>query len=298
MAMRAHAMIVVFAAVASAAWLAAPAARADWRDPRCEVDGGVVAGTAACTPPDDVGPGRVGDNSCAGAAACEVRYRRLEAAGLGDATEMSAEDARATARIERSIASPRRAGRVTYGGWLSFYNYNGRRCRGTVRDSGHCAWLYHKYRVFEGGDPTGGIHVTAFPARSGDDDPSDSWIRNLGPIPERFRASAGGRIRDDYRWGHMNGRFTGYESDGRDSFYPGLWRLDPWVIHKPSNARRERSSFEIHGGRNSDGSSRLWTTRTNGCIRLSIAGIHGLKGKWDRRTDNRRTARVYVVHNP
>ena len=36
-----------------------------------------------------------------------------------------------------------------------------------MRDSGHCAWLYHKYRVFEGGDPKGGIHVTAFPSDPG-----------------------------------------------------------------------------------------------------------------------------------
>jgi hypothetical protein len=295
---RMRAAVGAFAVVAlGASASAASPAIADWRNPACEIDGGERAATAACTPPAHAASERLGPNSCAGAVACEVDYQELRAAGLGGASEASIEDARATAGIERRM-TPRRSGRIRYGGWLSLYNYKGRRCRGTVRDSGHCAWLYHKYRVFEGGDPLGGIHVTAYPARSGDDDPSHSWIRNLGPIPERFRASAGGRIRDDYRWGHMNGRFTGYESDGRDSFYPGLWRLDPWVVHKPSRPRRERSSFEIHGGRNSDGSSRLWTTRTNGCVRLSIAGIRGLKGKWDRRTDNRRTARVYIVHNP
>jgi hypothetical protein len=187
--------------------------------------------------------------------------------------------------------------RPSYGGWVSFYNYRGRRCRGTVRDGGHCAWLYHKYRVFEGGDPKGQIQVTSYPARSGNNDPSDKWVRNLGPIPNRFRPRPRARTRSEYRWGRMNGRFTGFESDRRESFYPGLWRLDPWVVYKP-RTRYYRSAFEIHGGRTADGSSRLWTTRTQGCIRLSIAGILGLRGKWAKRTDNRRTARLYVLHNP
>lgn len=269
-------------------------AHADWRDPACEVDGGEAAGSAACTPPSDRAQARTSTNSCLGAAYCEMTYRELDAAGF-PSEGLRSDDLEAASDIHMSARSGA-ARRLAYGGWISLYNYRGRRCSGTVRDSGHCAWLYHKYRVFEGGDPKGGIHVTAFPSRSGNNDPSDKWVRNVGPIPNRFRARPGGHSKNDYRWGRMNGSFTGFERDGRESFYPGLWRLDPWVIYKP-HSRYYRSSFEVHGGRNSDGSSRLWTTRTAGCIRLSIAGIRGLKSKWDRRTDNRRTARLYVVHN-
>jgi hypothetical protein len=222
-----------------------------------------------------------------------MTYRRLDASGY-PVSGLRSDDLEAEADL--SMPSSATARGLAYGGWISFYSFRGRRCRGTVRDSGHCAWLYHKYRVFEDGDPKGGIHVTAFPARSGNNDPSDKWIRSVGPIPNRFRARPRGHTRNEYRWGRMNGRFTGFERDGRESFYPGLWRLDPWVIYKP-HSRHYRSSFEVHGGRNSDGSSRLWTTRTSGCIRLSMSGIRGLKAKWDRRTDNRRTARLYVVHN-
>jgi hypothetical protein len=250
---------------------AAHAAAAGWRHPACERDGSAIAATAACTPPSDLPDEGTGRNTCLGADHCEVRSALPATAASG--------------------------GRLSYGGWVSFYNYRGRRCRGTVRDGGHCAWLYHKYRVFEGGDPKGQIQVTSYPARSGNNDPSDKWVRNLGPIPNRFRPRPRARTRSEYRWGRMNGRFTGFESDRRESFYPGLWRLDPWVVYKP-RTRHYRSAFEIHGGRNADGSSRLWTTRTQGCIRLSIAGILGLRGKWAKRTDNRRTARLYVLHNP
>jgi hypothetical protein len=91
----------------------------------------------------------------------------------------------------------------------------------------------------------------------------------------------------------MNGEFTGYEEDTGDSFYPGKWRLDPWVVYKPSDTSVSRSAFEIHGGRNTDHTSKLWTTRTQGCIRLAVEGINGLKAKWDNRTSNKRTARVW-----
>jgi hypothetical protein len=282
------------AATASAALGATPAG-AGWRAPGCEIDGAAIARSRACTPPRGIRPAPRVPNSCAGAVYCEATYRELDAAGF-DSAQLRALDDEASKTASRTTADLRAPGRLTYGGWVSFHNYRGRRCAGTVRDSGHCAWLFHEYRVFEGGDPRGGVHVTAFPARSGDDDPSDKWVRNVGPLPDRFRARRRGRTRDSYRWGRMNGRFTGFETDGRDSFYPGLWRLDPWVVYKPHSARY-RSSFEVHGGRNSDGSSRLWTTRTGGCIRLSIAGIRGLRAKWSNRTDNRRRARLYVVHN-
>lgn len=291
--------IVAMLVIALTLWgVASVSANADWRDPVCEQDGSHAAGTADCTPPSDQPQPPADSNSCLGAVYCEATYEELDAAGF-DTSDMRREDAEASTDVRlglRPAAGSRR--RLVYGGWAAFYNYNGGKCNRTVRDSGHCAWLYHKYRIFRNGDPVSQVRTTSFPARSGNDDPSDQWVRNLGPIPERFRASSRGSVRDDYRWGRMNGRFTGYESRSEDSWYPGMWRLDPWVVYKPHNPNHTRSSFEIHGGRNAGGSSRLWTTRTNGCIRLSISGIRGLKSKWDNRTDNRRTARVYVVHNP
>lgn len=98
----------------------------------------------------------------------------------------------------------------------------------------------------------------------------------------------------------MNGIHTGFEYDVRDSFYPGKWRLDPWTVANPGpDGDAFRSSFEIHGGalRGIDGtltSPRLWTMPTLGCIRLDTDGLMGLKSKWDNRTDNPRTMRLYV----
>ena len=293
--MRRRLIGALLAAASAAGAVGGMPARADWRAPACEIDGGALAGTRRCTPPRGISHALHVPNSCAGAVYCEATYRELDAAGF-DASRLRAADAEASATAGRAASTTRAPGRLTYGGWISFHNYRGRRCAGTVRDGGHCAWLFHEYRVFEGGDPRGGVHVTAYPARSGDNDPSDKWVRNVGPLPDRFRARRRGRTRDSYRWGRMNGRFTGFEPDRRESFYPGLWRLDPWVVYKP-HSTHFRSSFEVHGGRNTDGSSRLWTTRTGGCIRLSIAGIRGLRAKWSNRTDNRRRARLYVVHN-
>jgi hypothetical protein len=287
--------VLVAAAALAAVAAAAPMAEAGWRDPACEIDGGAATSLERCVPPLHAAEPSPAHSSCAGAVYCEMSYDELDAAGF-DSADLRRHDGRASDAAGNALQA-RASGRLSYGGWVSFFNFKGKRCAGTVRDSGHCAWLFHEYRVFEGGDPRGGVHVTAYPARSGNDDPSDKWVRNVGPLPDRFRTKPGGRTRDHYRWGRMNGRFTGFESDGRESFYPGLWRLDPWVAYKP-RSRYYRSSFEVHGGRNTDGSSRLWTTRTGGCIRLSIAGIRGLKGNWARRTDNKRRARLYVIHNP
>ena len=171
--------------VALSVWSVSEAvpAHADWRDPVCEIDGGGAAGTAACTPPPHRAQPRPSANSCAGAAYCEMTYRELDAAGFSTAG-LGFDDVEAASDIRMS-SDPSSAGRLAYGGWISFYNYRGRMCSGTVRDSGHCAWLYHKYRVFEGGDPKGGIHVTAFPSRSGHNDPSDKWVRNpRAPSPQ------------------------------------------------------------------------------------------------------------------
>ena len=60
-------------------------ARAGWRDPVCEIDGGDAVATAACTPPSRRAQPRPSANSCAGAAYCEMTYRELDAAGFPSA---------------------------------------------------------------------------------------------------------------------------------------------------------------------------------------------------------------------
>ncbi|MEX0989425.1 MAG: hypothetical protein WD206_03895 [Actinomycetota bacterium] len=270
---------------------AAPAV-AEWTDPVCEVDGAPEAGLSGCVPPADAGGTSFDPNSCAGARTCEQTYAELEGTQFADPIVRD-EDDRAIAELDVRLS---RGSGVAYAGWTTFALYDGKQCRGTVRDNGHCGWLYHKFRAVTDQGPRPGVFVTAFPARSGNNYPPQRWVRNVGPVPDRFKGSAGGKVRDSFRWGRMHGSYTGFEWDSRSSFFPGKWRLDPWVIYKPGSSRT-RSSFEIHGGRRSDGGASLWTTRTAGCIRLSIKGIRGLKSKWDNRTDNRRRASLYVVHH-
>ncbi|MEX2276068.1 MAG: hypothetical protein WEA10_10970 [Actinomycetota bacterium] len=276
--------------------LAAPPAVADWSDPACEIDGSPLAGSDGCVPGADATDPASGPNSCAGASICEQTYAQLRGTVFDD-SDVRTEDDRALSELPVVPARRLRGGGISYGGWVSFHLYRDKHCAGTIKDNNFCGWLFHKYRAIDSSGPRPGIQVTAFPARSGNNRPASKWVRNLGPVPNRFTASAGGRARTSFRWGRMNGSYTGFERDGTGSFYPGKWRLDPWVIHQPSKPSHTRSSFEIHGGRNGDGSSRFWTTRTAGCIRLTIKGIRGLRAKWSHRTDNRRRAEVYVVHH-
>jgi hypothetical protein len=287
-----HLLTAVIVLVVTSAVLQTTSAAAVWTDPACERDGGPLAASADCVPPADLPEDDPVPNSCEGAVVCEATYAELAGTPFDD-PQVRWEDDRAT----RTLATTRARGSgVTYAGWSTFAIYDGKRCKGTVRDNGRCAWLFHKYRAITDQGPRPGIYVTAFPARSGNNYPPDRWVRDVGPVPDRFRATPGGRTRDAFRWGRMYGRFIGFERDARSSFYPGKWRLDPWVIYKPGTTHT-RSSFEIHGGRRADGGASLWTTRTQGCIRLSIRGIRGLKAKWDNRTDNRRRAKVYVLHH-
>jgi hypothetical protein len=148
------------------------------------------------------------------------------------------------------------------------------------------------------------MRVTAYPASSGTNDPEQMWDQKTGPLPDVFLDDVDGdgsyEERDWYLWGAMNDLATGFEFDTDESFYPGKWRLDPWTILNPTEVGDPaRSSFEIHGGvlKGHDGNvvtSRLWNTGTLGCIRLDTEGVLGLKSKWDNRTTNQDSARLYV----
>ena len=121
-------------------------------------------------------------------------------------------------------------------------------------------------------------YTVSWPARSGNNIPSYQSRVGVGPIPA-------------YTWdlGFANGVWRGYEGDGRESFYAGKWRLDPW-----SNAPYGRGSLEIHGG-----SGTHTFAATSGCIRLYPAALASLKSYYDSRMankKNRASAHLYVTY--
>jgi len=265
------------------------AARADYTDPACEQDGNDIS-AANCAPPADFPQPPADLDLCLGAVYCDLTYSLLDVAGFSS-VNMQDEDVEAIDDLNVQMAGTSGS---SFGGWVSFYDYHNEKCSGTVNFNNHCAWLYHKYRIYVNGEPEGQTITSVFPASSGNNIPNDKWTPDTGPIPNNFKASAGGSTRDDYRWGRTWTTKTGYEPRDDDSYYPGRWHLDPGQIYNPNDTAVHRNAFFIHGGRHTDGSSRLWDTPTHGCIRLSIEGIRGLKGKWDNKTDNKGSAKAYV----
>jgi hypothetical protein len=259
-----------------------------WEDPLCEVDGGPWSDSPFCTPPSEVPQPPPTAPTCEGAVFCDATYEEMEAAGF-DTTAMQANDAAMLA----SLPAPDLLGEeavvaaIYYHGWLDFYLYlEPTNCSGTVNDNRHCGWLYHKYQQYVDGVPKPGIYTTSFPGRSGNNKPADMWIVNTGPQPSSWGSSAPSITSGRWRWGWMNGSFTGYQADSSAEFYPGKWRLDPWTVWSGSNkSGTKRGSFEIHGG---SGSHDFWQSRTAGCVRLPQASVTGLKSKWNNYTDNKR----------
>ena len=120
-------------------------ANADWTDPVCEVDGAPEAGRSGCVPPGDRSEPPGGPNCCEGAVVCEQTYAELDGTHFA-AADVRAEDDRAFAQIDDRFL--RRGGDgVTYAAWVTFAIYDGKHCKGTVRDNGRCAWVFHKYRA-------------------------------------------------------------------------------------------------------------------------------------------------------
>jgi len=119
-------------------------------------------------------------------------------------------------------------------------------------------------------------YTVSWPARSGNNKPASQRTAGVGPIPE-------------YTWdfGFAGGTWRGYEPDGRVSFSPGKWRLDPWT-----GGPYGRCYLEVHGG---IGSSQF--AATSGCIRLYPSGISSLKTYYDTKMankKNRSSAHLYV----
>lgn len=260
-----------------------------WQDPLCEVDGSPWTTSPLCTPPAEVPQPPPTADTCLGAVICDATYEEMEAAGH-DTSLTRANDAAMLASIPlpASLTTDEAAtASVYYLAWLNFYLYAAPTNRqGTKRDHDHCGWLYHKYQQIVDGVPKPGVYTTSFPARSGNNDPADEWVVDTGPQPSWWRSSSPSITSGRWRWGWMNGSFTGYESDTSDTYYPGKWRLDPWTVWKQSGRTgTQRGAFEIHGGR---GSHDFWQSGTHGCIRLPSDSITGLKGKWNNYTDNKR----------
>jgi len=266
-----------------------------WQDPLCEVDGSPWTTSPLCTPPAEVPQPPPTADTCLGAVFCDATYEEMEAAGF-DTSAMQANDAAMLASMP--FPPPLSGGEATtasvyYLAWLNFYLYNNENCSGTVKQNQHCGWLYHKYQQIVDGVPKPGVYTTSFPARSGNNDPADMWVVDTGPQPSSWGSSSPSITSGRWRWGWMNGSFTGYEADSTDTYYPGKWRLDPWTVWRYSGrSGTQRGAFEIHGGR---GSHDFWQSGTHGCIRLPSDSVTGLKGKWNNYTDNKRDPYAELV---
>ncbi|MGQ0668632.1 MAG: hypothetical protein ACT4PO_02985 [Actinomycetota bacterium] len=261
--------LVVLPALAQAG---SAAAKAGWRSPACERDGSPLAAGTVCTPPSAVPQPPPTPLTCDGAVVCMGTYEDLRRAGF-DVTGMRAADRAMLAAHPTLLRAPSAAAATTtYSAWLTFYLYNGTNCSGTVSQNGRCGWLYHKYSTILNGIPQPAVTTSAYPARSGNNNPAQEWVVNVGPLPNDFT----------YKWGFMNGAFTGYEADTSASFSPGKWRLDPWTV---SNGSVTRSAFEIHGG---TGTHEFSVSGTLGCIRIPSSSVTGLKSMWNNRTSNRK----------
>lgn len=262
---------------------AASAEGTGWQSTECELDGSPLAATPYCTPPLEVPQPPATPLTCVGAVVCMGTYKDLAQAGF-DITGMLAADRRGPApgrppvRPTTHPAAPLAS--VSYSAWLNFYLYAGSNCSGTVNANGRCGWLYHKYSTIVNGIPQPGVRISAYPARSGNNNPAQDWVRNVGPIPNEY----------SYKWGFMNGSFTGYEPSSSATFSPGKWRLDPWVV---SNGSQTRSAFEIHGG---TGSHAFAVSGTNGCIRLPSSSITSLKSMWNSRTSNKKNGAYLSIY--
>lgn len=183
----------------------------------------------------------------------------LKAAGVVPASE----DPLDAAELERATAVSASAAYSPYG-YLQFTltpNSSSPYAR-----TGYLGMLYFTYGYYTAVTDSYKWYTVGWPARSGDNVPShQSWV-NKGPIPAYT-----------YDFGFMYGAWRGYEPDGRDSFYPGKWRLDPWT-----GAPYGRSCLEVHGGRYSHEFA-----ATSGCIRIYPGAISSLRSYWTYKMANK-----------
>jgi len=193
-------------------------------------------------------------------------HRTLDAKGIRyDRALTLQQQGRISAALEASEVSPY--------GYLKFTLVPG---TGSWAYNGYKGTLYFVYGIYYAAGDFYKWYTVSWPAISGSNRPADQSKVGYGPIPEYT-----------YDFGFMNTVFQGYVSDGRDAFYPGKWRLDPW-----SGAPYGRSQLETHGGRNAN-----YFRPTSGCIRITATSISSLKSYYDAKMANKRnrsTAHLFV----
>lgn len=148
----------------------------------------------------------------------------------------------------------------------------------TYARNGYLGTLYFVYGYYSATTDSYKWYTVSWPGRSGDNIPSHQSIVGVGPIPAYT-----------YDFGFMYGAWRGYEADGTASFYPGKWRLDPWV-----GAPYGRSCLEVHGG-----SGTHLFAATSGCIRLYPASITSLRSYYTYKMANKydtSSAHLYVQY--
>lgn len=133
--------------------------------------------------------------------------------------------------------------------------------------AGYLGMLYFSYGVYQPTVDAYRWYTVSWPARSGDNVPGhQSWV-GIGPIPAYT-----------YDFGFMYGAYRGFEPDGRVSFSPGKWRLDPWT-----GLPYGRSCLEVHGG---VGTHEFGAT--SGCIRIHPSSINSLRSYHAYKMANKR----------
>jgi hypothetical protein len=141
--------------------------------------------------------------------------------------------------------------------------------------NGYLGTLYFIYGIYYSSVDAYKWYTVSWPARSGNNRPADQSTVNLGPIPA-------------YTWdfGFMNKVWRGYEADGREAFYPGKWRLDPWT-----GGPYGRCYLEVHGGTGSH-----TFAATSGCIRIYPSAISSLKSYYDTKMANKKDPASAHLH--
>ncbi len=272
--------------------LAAGSTSPSWISGACEQDGNLASLTAACQVPagyKDTTTASPSDK-CAGAVLCGASWAQLQAAGF-DTSGMQAE----SAAITNSFTSAKTAGLSVTSlgmptnwtgqyGWNDFYLYPAdSSCNGTKTYNNHCAWLYNHVIPFANGIPKP-TQTYTFPARSGDNSPTNSWVVDQGPVPKGDWGSSSPTL-GNFHWGWHGGVKVGFIKDTSDTYFPGKFPLDPWDVWLGSGRTgTHRNAFEIHGGINLHD---FWTTVTQGCIRLPHDSVTGLKYQWVNLADNK-----------
>lgn len=180
------------------------------------------------------------------------------------------------ARVLTTVEIDRAAATLATTPWSPYGYLRFRLVRSTssYARNGYLGTLYFTYGIYSAGSDSYKWFTVSWPARSGNNRPADQAKANVGPVPE-------------YRWtfGYLYGEWRGYESDTRESFYPGKWRVDPWT-----GGPYGRGYVEVHGG---IGTHEYGAT--NGCIRLYSKHLPQFRTYYDSKMANKKNAATAIL---